>query len=303
MVSVNVAVFSEEIGRFVGKKSGETDIIFYDRIAGDVLFTGLFPKAYPEKIFALTQAAYLSNFVVLDVTKIDAELGEKIITIDLLQKKHGLLVLSNGIDISQIKPLITGTVVENYTVVSEAEIPENLLNFVPPAVDGDTIVDVDSCFDVKSVGTVALGYVRQGIVKKYDTLELMPSGKECNVRSIQTHDKDVAEAGCSTRVGMAVKGIAPNDVKRGSILAAKGKIKAVTELQGKLSQSKYYKKQIKEKTQLHAQIGLATVGCMVKSIEPFSLLLSQPAAIAGNETVLLIDVTSKLRIVGTCKLQ
>lgn len=303
MASVNVAVFSEGIGRIVGKKSGDSDITFYDRIADKVLFTGLHPKAYPDKIFALTQAVYLSNFVVLDVAKIDAELGEKIIAIDSLGKKNGLLVPRVGIDVSQLKPLLAGTVVEHYPVVSEEEVSERLLNFTPPEVSGSAIVDVDSCFDVKSVGTVALGYVRQGTVKKYDALELMPAGKECTVRSIQAHDMDVPEAGCPTRVGLAIKGIAPTDVKRGSILAAKGSTHAVTELQGAFSQCKYYKKEIKAEMQLHVQIGLAVVGCRVKGTAPFSLSLSQPVAISGDENALLIDISGKPRIAGTLRLK
>ena len=176
------------------------------------------------------------------------------------------------------------------------------MNFAPPEVSGSAIVDVDSCIDVKSVGTVALGYVRQGAVKKYDALELMPAGKECTVRSIQAHDMDVPEAGCPTRVGLAVKGIAPADVKRGSILAAKGSTHAVTELQGELSRCKYYRKEIKAEMQLHVQIGLAVVGCRVKSTSPFVLSLSQPVAVSGDENALLIDIAAKPRIAGTFRL-
>ncbi|MFH1697130.1 MAG: hypothetical protein ABH854_04475, partial [Candidatus Diapherotrites archaeon] len=132
--------------------------------------------------------------------------------------------------------------------------------------------------------------------------ELMPAGKECAVRSIQAHDRDVPEAGCPTRVGLAVKGISPDDVKRGSILAEKGCTHTVTELQGEFLQCKYYKNEIKNEMQMHVQIGLAVVGCRVKSTQPFSVSLSQPVAISGNETALLIDISGKPRIAGTCRL-
>lgn len=302
MVSVNILVFSEDIARAIGKKSSETDITFYDKIAGNTLFTGLLPKNYPDKVFPLTQAAYLSNFVILDIEQVNAELGEKILVLDALKKKNGILFLRNEVVAEQYKQLVAGTVLENYSVISDIEkITEELNKFSPKAVEGELVIDIDGCFDVKSVGTVILGYIRSGKVKKYDKLELMPVGKECIARSMQLHDKDAEEAGCYARVGLAVKGVTPDEVKRGNILTEKAKANSVSEISGSFEQNKYYKKKLEAGMQLHAQIGLSVVGCIVKSIEPFTLTLSQAVAVAGNETNLILDINSKLRIAGILK--
>ena len=44
-------------------------------------------------------------------------------------------------------------------------------------IDGPVIIPIDHVFDVKGVGTVVMGVVKQGSVKVYYQLKIMPSGE------------------------------------------------------------------------------------------------------------------------------
>ena len=65
-----------------------------------------------------------------------------------------------------------------------------------------------------------LGFVKKGIVRKYDKLTLLPANKEVMVRSIQIQDEDHEQAEAGPRVGLAMKGAPIEDLKRGSVLCA-----------------------------------------------------------------------------------
>ena len=75
---------------------------------------------------------------------------------------------------------------------------------------------VDHSFSVKGVGEVILGFVKKGVVRKYDKLTLLPANKEVIVRSIQMQDEDYDEAEAGSRVGLAIKGVTVEEIKRGS---------------------------------------------------------------------------------------
>lgn len=84
---------------------------------------------------------------------------------------------------------------------------------------------IDKIYSVIGVGTVVSGTIRQGKVKKGDKLLLGPtsSGRfvEVGAKSIEMHHykKDYGEAG--EVVGISIKGVNADDIKRGMILCDK----------------------------------------------------------------------------------
>ncbi|EQD44859.1 elongation factor Tu domain 2 protein, partial [mine drainage metagenome] len=78
---------------------------------------------------------------------------------------------------------------------------------------------IDHFFGVKSVGTVALGFVLSGKVEKHQDLLLSYLDRKVQVRSIQMHDVDVDAAGPGARVGLALKNADPEELERGMILS------------------------------------------------------------------------------------
>jgi selenocysteine-specific translation elongation factor len=87
-------------------------------------------------------------------------------------------------------------------------------------IDGPVVIPIDHAFDVKGVGTVILGVVKQGVVKVYDQLKIMPGGKDTVVKSIQMHDDPVDESKSPARVGLAIKGMTAEQISRGDILCS-----------------------------------------------------------------------------------
>ena len=80
-------------------------------------------------------------------------------------------------------------------------IKEEISKFPVISKEGSTQIVIDHCFDVKGVGTVALGKVISGKVSQYDKLFHLPSKTEILVKSIQMHDDDVKESVSPARVG------------------------------------------------------------------------------------------------------
>ena len=63
----------------------------------------------------------------------------------------------------------------------------------PNSREGEWIIPIDHAFNVKGVGTVVvlvvvLGVIKQGAVKAFDRLKILPSGKDILLKSIQMHD-------------------------------------------------------------------------------------------------------------------
>ena len=79
-------------------------------------------------------------------------------------------------------------------------------------------VSVDQAFTVKGIGTVALGVVKAGTVKKHDVLRALPGSGRAEVRSIQKHDDDFDTAEPGDHVGVALKGVESDDLPRGTVL-------------------------------------------------------------------------------------
>jgi selenocysteine-specific translation elongation factor len=85
----------------------------------------------------------------------------------------------------------------------------------PKSLEGPCIIPIDHAFNVKGIVTVTLGAIRQGTVRTYDQLNILPSGKSILVKSIQMHDDPVNESKSPGR-GLAIKGIAAAEISRGA---------------------------------------------------------------------------------------
>jgi hypothetical protein len=82
-----------------------------------------------------------------------------------------------------------------------------LRTLAPKSLEEPCIIPIDHAFNVKGIGTVILGVIKQGTVKTYDQLMILPSGNNILVKSIQMHDDPVNESKSPARVGLAIKGV------------------------------------------------------------------------------------------------
>ncbi len=244
------AILGDGLGSLLGKKGTASDITLYNHKQGDVILSFVEPTTYPDKIQSLVSALNISDQVLLKADIINPELAEKLVAVDMMGIQKGYLAVGEGVDANILEKLIEGTVAKGYERVElQAAVLREKLAANIPDPKGDAIVQIDHSFQVKGVGTVALGVVKQGTVRKYDTLNISPSGGHAILKSVQVHDVDVLEAGNGVRVGLALKDVRPEDVPRGSILA-KNPVTPIRELDLEFTLSKYAQKNLVEGDQL-----------------------------------------------------
>jgi selenocysteine-specific translation elongation factor len=222
--SINFVIlgdYDNSLAGELGKKGTTTDIAIYDRKASDSIYTWSAPVTFPEKIQSLMQAVNIAEYAILNVTKIDKYLGEIIIALDSLNFKDGLILHSYEVDEGKLKALFKNTSVSHFKFLENIDqLKREMRTLEPKSCDGPVMIPVDHAFDVKGVGTVVLGVVKQGAVKVYDQLKIVPNGKDILVKSIQMHDDPVHESKSPARVGLAIKGISAEEISRGDVLCS-----------------------------------------------------------------------------------
>jgi selenocysteine-specific translation elongation factor len=226
MKSINFVIVGGDyyqIAAELGKKGTSTDLSIYDRKTQDAIYTWTVPITFPDKIQSLMQAVNVAEYAILNVTKIDKYLGEQILALDANNMNEGFILHSYEVDEIELKRLIKSTAASNYKFLGNVDqLKQEIGMLEPKAVDGtrECVIQIDHTFNVKGVGTVILGIIKQGAVKTYDQFKILPSGKDVLVKSIQMHDDPVNESKSPARVGLAVKGVDADDISRGDVLCS-----------------------------------------------------------------------------------
>ncbi len=95
------------------------------------------------------------------------------------------------------------------------------------AVDKPFLMPVEDIFSITGRGTVATGRIEQGVVKVGDEVEILGLGedKKSVVTGVEMFRKllDLGEAG--DNVGLLLRGVDKNEIKRGMVLCHPGQIK------------------------------------------------------------------------------
>jgi selenocysteine-specific translation elongation factor len=299
--SINFVVLGkQDIAAEFGKKGTETDISLYDRKESDIIKTWVTPSGFPEKIQPLLQAINLAEFVIFFVDKLDKFTGEQIIALDSLKKDKGILSHSFEVDESKLDSMIKDTVLENYAKVEQDKIKEEIDKIEPSIKEGPSEMVVDHCFDVKGVGTVILGKVTCGKIKQYDNLKLYPTESDVLIKSIQMHDDPVQESVCPARVGLAVKGVKPDEVGRGDVISEQGAVVVGSEIELDFTKSPFYKSDIAEGQMCLVSVGLQIKAAKFASITPLKLNFEKPIAYhKGDIAVILKPESTTIRILGS----
>lgn len=263
----NVAIIgSERSGRTglagkLGKKGTESDLILYNFVKGDRVYSFVDTDSYPESPKPLVQALNLSDIVLICVPSsgLNAQVGECVIAVDLLGNKKGLFVItmsdkSNPVAISElegkIKAITKGTNLENWDSVAVSTttfegleaLKEKIFSLGEEARaenmaknDLEPRVIVDHFFNVTGIGCVVLGIVTEGTIRAHDKLTVLPPGRQTEIRSIQSNDVDVKTATAGARVGLALKGVQSKEFERGYVLSGKEEISTKLSLKCRLT--------------------------------------------------------------------
>jgi selenocysteine-specific translation elongation factor len=307
------------IANELGKKGTSSDITIYDRKTNDKIISYCFPNTYPEKLQPLLQSIAMSNYAIINISKLDSFLGEQLIAADIFGIKDGFILYGYEIDVEKVRNIIKNTGLSSFQILDSLELLKNSIAEMESKTETETDTDlkdkvveslqppeacvvVDHVFDVKGVGTVVLGTVKHGEIKTYDELVLSPSNKTVVIKSIQMHDDPVNNSKKNSRVGLAIKGASAKDISRGDVITSPGFAKiAATDFQLKFIPNPYFKEEISETQNYMMSVGLQIRTVKIKVIPDSILSISfeKPLAFVQNDLCILFKPDSKsMRIMG-----
>jgi selenocysteine-specific translation elongation factor len=298
MNHLTIGVFGDkDFAKKLGKQGNVNDIAMYNHADSEHVYTYIVPSSVDNKIQTLLQCMNMIDvpFIVADV--ITKELGEQIIALDAFSFDKGFIISKS----EDLRNIIKGTTLEKYEwIADERELAEKLKTLQSTALTDDTWIPVDNYFNVKSVGTVVLCVVKGGSVKKHDKLKMEPAGKEVLVKSLQSQDKDIDEAGLGVRLGLSLKGIEAEEIKRGYVLCKDAKVSKNVNIE--FSKSKFNKEAVEAGMQIFLSAGLQFVVGKIEKIEAasISILLEQPIAYFPGQKCLIASTKQAMpRIIGS----
>ncbi len=300
----------------LGKKGTSSDITIYDRKTDEKIISYCFPNTYPEKLQPLLQSVAMSDYAIINISKLDTFLGEQLVAVDIFGIKNGFILYSYEIDAEKVRNIIKNTGLSSFVILDSLDQLKNGITKLgqdfnngvetKSEIDDDddkgVCVSIDHAFDVKGVGTVVLGSVRQGEIKPYDELILSPANIPIMIKSIQMHDDPVNISKKPSRVGLAVKGVSAKDISRGDIITSSGLAKiANNEFQIKFMKNQFFKEDLSETQNYMICVGLQIRTVKIKQIADTNLNIKfeKPLAYIKNEKCVLFRPDSKgMRIMG-----
>ncbi|NPV61934.1 MAG: translation elongation factor EF-1 subunit alpha [Methanotrichaceae archaeon] len=99
------------------------------------------------------------------------------------------------------------TMLEAMNNIKEPQKPTNLPLRVP----------VQDVYTISGVGTVPVGRVETGVMKKNDKIIFQPANVVGEVKSIEMHHEEAPEAGPGDNIGWNVRGVSKKDIRRGDV--------------------------------------------------------------------------------------
>lgn len=303
MQSINFVMLGDHtLTGQLGKRGTATDLAIYDRKTAETVYTWTAPLTFPDKIQPLLQAVNMAEYAILNVVRLDRFLGEQILALDYAGLKDGFILHSYEVDREKLKVLLKNTSIANYKFLDSVdEIKHEMAKAQPKSRTGPVALPVDHAFDVKGAGTVVLGVIKQGTVKAYDELTILPQNKSVLVKSIQMHDDPVESSSSPARVGLAIKGLSANDISRGDIICAPEVVQSSSgSLRTKFEKSPFFKGELAENQMYMLSVGLQIRPVRIKQVgDVLEMMPEKPLAYApGQVCVLLKPDSTNTRIIG-----
>ncbi|PVX23960.1 MAG: elongation factor Tu [Candidatus Bathyarchaeum sp.] len=303
----------------LGKKGTSTDITLYNIKRGEDTVTLIEPTRYPDRLAPLFYACSLAKKAIVIIDELNATVGESLVMLQCCGVSSGYFVLRNYIAPEKVQPLLKGTILENYKFVADepAALKEELLSDATKTTtlteeeQASGSVPIDHSFNVKGVGAVILGVVAEGVIRKHDTMNVLPGTKTTQIRSIQKHDDTFDSAHEGDRVGLALKNIKVDDVDRGTVLTNDPAIKATKTINAPASLVKYWPAPIKAGMVLHVGHWMQVLNSKVESVNDngdwrkptLTLSLEKEIVHRPNDAAVLMYLEGgKLRVMGTIEL-
>ena len=118
------------------------------------------------------------------------------------------------------------------------------------------------------------------------------------------HDDPVEESIFPARVGLAVKGVKPDEVSRGDIISQENAVLVDSQVELDFTKNPFYKNEISEGQMCLVSIGLQIKAAKFSSIAPLKLTFEKPVAFhRGDIAVILKPESTTIRILGSGNIQ
>ncbi|EHP87920.1 translation elongation factor EF-1 subunit alpha [Methanotorris formicicus] len=78
-------------------------------------------------------------------------------------------------------------------------------------------IPIQDVYSITGVGTVPVGRVETGVMKPGDKVVFEPAGVQGEVKSIEMHHEQIAQAEPGDNIGFNVRGVSKKDIKRGDV--------------------------------------------------------------------------------------
>jgi selenocysteine-specific translation elongation factor len=298
MKHLTIGIFGDkEFTKKIAKPGTVNDIMMYNHASSGGVFSYASPNSQENKIQTLLQTVNLVDVPVVVSDVITKELAEQIIAIDSLGFEKGFII-SNSED---LKAIIKGTTLEKFEwVKDEKELREKLMDIDPVNLSDKPWFPVDNYFDVKSVGTVVLSVSRGAAIKKYDKILVQPLGKEVMIKGIQSQDKDLEQTEKGVRVGLNLKGVEADELKRGYVLCGEANVSKSIDIN--FCKNRYTKESLESGMQIFLSVGLqVNVGKVVNAAnQSLSVALEAPIAYLQNQKCIIASTKQNMpRILGS----
>lgn len=299
----------------IGKEEGVTDVAHYGLRKGDDSVSLLEPIRYPERLSSLLYSLAGVQLAILVVEELDASLGETVLMLDCMGIDRGWIVLRNYIQEEQLRPLLAGTCVDGYELREDDPnaLREELISLAAAVEENESphgSLAVDQHFNVRGVGTVVLGPVMDGVIRRHDHVTAHPLGTDVVVRSVRKHDKDFDSTVIGERAGLGLRGVEAEQLDRGYVLSNDPSIVHTSEFEGDAELVRYWPSALKEGMVLHLGHWLQSVPFRLLEASgedwrrPRLRLQSEGEIIhpPGSVAILTYLEGGKLRVVGRIRL-
>ena len=319
MPVLNVAVLAtESLLRSLGKISDSRDVESYVYKEGEGaerrILSMIRPLKHPESLRPLLSTLNVAESGIIEVKEINAALGEAMVAFSSSKVENGHIIINpkdgNWIDPEKLSLIRNQAGLESWKIHDSSPDPHDIRSDLLSRVRIDTteeevLVSIDQHFVVRGIGLVGIGYVRSGIIRKHESVEIHPGGHVGVVRSLQVMDDDVDFAVTGDRVGVALRGVQDNILDKGSQIVSVGS-KLLTRMEKseiKVDISVFQRNVLKAGDIVHMSCDLQFIVGRIESVseETIVVVWDRPVDVrtASKKPPLLVQLDAgPMRIIG-----
>ncbi|MBQ7217180.1 MAG: selenocysteine-specific translation elongation factor, partial [Synergistaceae bacterium] len=225
--------------------------------------------------------------------------------IDRVQDDPGMLELV----IDDVRDFTRGTFLDGKAIVPVSSVTGENLDALRAAIvrlidrvkvrprSGAFFLPVDRAFTISGFGTVVTGTAYHGTAKTGERVEVLPSGREGRIRTLQVHSKSVESAFAGQRVAANLAGIDIDEISRGDVVCMRGVFKPTKCFEAVIKLLPEAREGIKHWQRVHVCTGTSEVLARVSLLDtkqaeagqeiPAQLVLEEPVVCTFGQRFIL----------------